>query len=221
MLAGEQEEEVDIGVLVLLANTNTNIPSVFIASGNAAIIGKSTTNPKYPIITAQLMRSLSETANLVGLAFEEDFDRLFKGTFKSGGFVYFVTEDQETHIRITRICEDDSLSDTDFHSLYQTTLTPCGGSAGVIDVFDVSLSVLSNGEYVVITYEDSGNTSVCAYSLSSINQAMTDTYQSCVVDGIGTIPNLGLFAAPATLACTVSYEINHSNNYLHNIPVGL
>ena len=207
MLAGVQEDEVDVRVLVLLANTNTSIPSMFIASGNAAIIGKSIMNPEYPIRTAQLMSPLSETANLVGQAQLSIFVRLFKGTFKSGGFVYIVTEDEEIAIRITRICEDDSLSKTDFHSLYQTTLTPCGGST--LNVFDVSLSVLSNGEYVVITYESkvSEDVYVCAYSLSSINQAMTDTYQNCVVNGTGTIPNLELFAAPATLACTVSYEI--------------
>ena len=194
MLAGEQEEEVDVDVLVLLANTNTNIPSMFIASGNAAIIGQTTVNPEYPIRTAQLMSPLSETANLVGQAQLSIFVRLFKGTFKSGGFVYIVTEDDETYIRITRICEDDSLSNTAFHSLYQTTLTPCV-EVLVITVRDVSLSVLSNGKYVVITYELNGNVHVCAYSLSSINQAMTETYQSCVVNKNGDIPQVTFFCS--------------------------
>ena len=210
ILPGEQEETVDVGVLLLLADTNTSIPSLFTASGNAAIIGKSIAIPRYPINTAQLISPFSETANLVGQS--STFVRRFIATFKSERFLYFVTEDGGEDIRITRICEDDTLSDTKFHSLYQTTLTPCGVS-GAIFVIGVSLSVLSNGEYVVLTYERSGNVSVCAYSLSSINQAMNDTYQNCVANGQGTIPQVTLFDAPLNLQCSVSYKFN---NFRHN-----
>ena len=201
ILSGEQEEAVDVGVLVLLADTNTSIPSLFTASGSAAIIGKSTADPEYPIVTAQLMSPFLQTANLVEQS--STFVRRFIATFKSERFVYIVTEDQGIKIRITRICEDDNLSDTAFHSLYQTTLTPCG-ITGAIIVIGVSLSVLSNGEYVVLTYESAGNISVCAYSLSSINQAMNDTYQSCVVNRIGNIPQVTLFSMPQVLPCSVS-----------------
>ena len=204
ILAGEQEEVVDVGVLVLLANTNTNIPSLFTASGNAATIGRSTAAPLYPIIATQLNNPLLETADLVGQASEDSFIRLFIATFKSGGFVYIVTEDGGTDIRITRICEDDSLSGTAFHSLYQTILTPCV-TASVFVVQDATLSVLNNGEYVIVTYESAGSVYVCAYSLSSINQAMTDTYQSCVVNGVGNIPKVELFGSPTTQLCSVSY----------------
>ena len=205
ILAGEQEEVVDIGVFVLLANTNTFIPSLFTVSGNAATIGKSISYPLYPIITAQLKNPLIQTANLGGHA-QSTFVRRFIAIFKSGGYVYIVSEDTGTDIRVTRICESDSLSDTAFHSLYQTTLIPCGSSQSLI-VIDTRLVVLlTNGvesNYVIVTYESHGRIYVCAYSLSSINQAMTDTYQSCVVHGMGTIPQVTLFSNPGSLSCAV------------------
>ena len=206
ILAGEQEEVVDIGVFVLLANTNTFIPSLFTVSGNAATIGKSISNPLYPIITAQLKNPLIITADLTGQAQSITFVRRFIAIFKSGGYVYIVSDDGGIDIRVTRICESDSLSDTAFHSLYQTTLTPCGFSGSLI-VIDTRLVVLlTNGvesNYVIVTYESHGRIYVCAYSLSSINQAMTDTYQSCVVHGMGTIPQVTLFSVQGSLSCLV------------------
>ena len=206
ILAGEQEEEVDADVLVLIASTNTTIPSLFTASGNAAIIGTSTCNPEYPIRTAQLQSPLRQTADFVGQAQLHIFVRLFKAIFKLGGYVYIVSEDQETNVRMTRICESDSLAGTAFHSLYQTTIIPCA-STNNIKILDVRLEVLTDGtepNYVIITYESNGNVYVCAYSLSSINQAMSDTYQSCFVDGIGDIPQIHFFYVPASLRCLVS-----------------
>ena len=206
MLAGEQEEEVDVDVLVLIASTNTTIPSLFTASGNAATIGKSATNPSYPIRTAQLQSLLRQTANLVGQSQLITFIRLFKAIFKSGGYVYIVSEDEETNVRVTRICESDSLSDTSFHSLYQTTIIPCACHGSFINVLDVKLGVLTDGmepNYVIITYESNGNVCVCAYSLRSINQAMSNTYQSCIVDGIGSIPQVTLFSQLVTSSCLV------------------
>ena len=207
ILSGEQEETVDVGVLVLLADTNTSIPSLFTASGNAVTIGKSTADPLYPILTAQLMSPLILSADLVAQAQDSNFVRRFIATFKSKRFVFIVTEDLGTKIRITRICEDDNLSDTAFHSLYQTTLTPCGTFTKSSIVYDARLSDLNNGvedKFVVLTYEFNKNVSVCAYSLSSINQAMNDTYQSCVVNRNGTIPQVVLFLAPVSLTCDVS-----------------
>ena len=206
ILAGKQEEEVDVGVLVLIASTNTTIPSLFTASGNAAISGRSTCDLEYSIRTAQLQSPLRQTADFVGQAQLPIFVRLFKAIFKSGGYVYIVSEDQETNVRVTRICESDSLAGTAFHSLYQTTIIPCA-SISTIKILDVRLEVLTGGtepNYVIITYESSGNVCVCAYSLSSINQAMSDTYQSCFVDGIGNISQISLFSEPASLICLVS-----------------
>ena len=206
----------DVGVLILLANTNTNIPSLFTASGNGATIGRSTENPLYPINAAQLNNPLLETADLVGQASEDSFIRRFIATFKSGGFVYIVSEDEGDSgefIRITRICEDDSLSGTAFHSLYQTILTPCG-PASVFVVQDATLSVLSNGEYVIVTIELLQSVYVCAYSLISINQAITNTYQSCVVNGVGSIPEVLLFGTSTNQVCSVSYKVNrYKQNY--------
>ena len=207
ILAGEQEEVVDVGVLVLLANTKTSIPSLFTVSGNAATIGKSTSNPFYPIVTAQLQSPLFRTADLTGLARLSTFVRRFIAIFNSGGYIYIVSEDMGSDIRVTRICESDSLSDTAFHSLYQTTLIQCGFTRFSITVIDARLVVLlTNGvesNYVIVTYESLDSVNLCAYSLSSINQAMTDTYQSCVVEGMDTIPQVKLFSATISLPCSV------------------
>ncbi|KAI6654203.1 Plexin-A4-like isoform X2 [Oopsacas minuta] len=206
ILAGEQEDVVDTGVLVLLANTNTNMPSLFTASGNAAIIGQTAEIPQYPIRTTQLTNQLIVNANLV--ATTEQITRKFVATFKSGGYVYFVTEDVslETNIRITRICEGDNLDNTAFHSLYQTSLTPCV-AATALDVLEAGLSVISNGteqEYVVISYRiiSTGNVSVCAYQIDSINQEMMQTYQDCDNGITGSIPIVALFIPPPSLDCT-------------------
>ena len=205
ILEGEQGEEVDQGVLILIANTNTNVTSLFTVSGNAVTIGQTGAQPRYPIRTAQLNNMLEENATLLGVPLGNmNFDRKYIAMIRAEGYVYIVSDDG-VDIRVTRICESDSLEDEAFHSLYQTVLTPCN-TAPTPDVLDARLVELSNEKYLVVTYEYLRTISVCAYTLSSINQAMRDTYESCVVNRTGNIPNEQLFLPIPTLLCSVSIE---------------
>ena len=211
MLSGEFGVEVDERVSLIFANTLGNVPSLYIACGNRVTQGLSSSQ-MYPIRTTQLQSQLSEAADLVGSPQSPDsFRRTYISTFKSGGYVYFVTLDQtsEFTIDITRICEDDSLVGTAFHSIYYTRLIECGGSPS--EVLDARLTMLNNGisyeEFVVITYlyirADTAFT--CAYSLQSINQAMNNAYQDCyVTDPAIYIPSSAIFLATVTATCSVS-----------------
>ena len=204
ILAGEQGEQVDIGILLLIANTQSSVPSLYTASGNAVTIGQ-LDRQRYPIRAAQLAAPLAVSAEL--LAESDTLDRKYIAMIRAEGFVYTVAEDGGQDMRVTRVCESDSTDLGRFHSLYQTILTPCV-SVGALELLDARLIVLSNGmesNYLVVTFEEGSSVSVCAYSLSSINQAMNETYRSCVVDETGVIPNEGLFGSLDNLQCSVSY----------------
>ena len=208
ILEGEQGEEVDQGVLILIANTNTNVTSLFTVSGNAVTIGQTGANPRYPIRTAQLGSTLSIDARLLGVSLNVNFNRKYIAMIRTEGYVYIVSDDGGDEIRVTRICESDSLNINAFHSLYQTILTPCN-AAPAPNVLDARLVELSNEKYLVVTYEDRNTILVCAYTLSSINQAMRDIYVSCVVNRTGMIPNEQLFGSNPSLQCSVSsVEVN-------------
>ena len=210
ILEGEQGEEVDKDVLMLLANTSSNVSSLFTASGNAVTIGQATSFPRYPIRTAQLGVQLSVDARLFAVAFDVNFNRKYISTFRSSGFVYVVSKDGSTDIRVTRICESDSLASNAFHSLYQVIIQPCN-SAFTPNVLDARLVNLNYGieqEYVLIAYEDSDTFSICVYTLSSINQAMKCTYESCIVNMTGAIPNEQLFGSSQSLQCSVIHILS-------------
>ena len=212
ILEGGQGESVDEGVLLLLANTNTNVPSLFTASGNSVTIGQIPENPMYPIITAQLHGQLAVDAKLLAVSQMQSFNKKYISAFKSDGFVYIVTQDSG-NIRVTRICESDSLLNTRFHSLYQISIVPCVGGGFTINVLDARLVNLSTGteqEYILIAYEDLYRISVCAYTLNSINQAMRDTYESCVVNELGSVPNENLFDSTSGLQCSVIHTFVHN-----------
>ena len=195
----------DQGVLLVIANTSNNVPSLYTASGNGVTIGQTGENPEYPIRAAQLKRNLTVDARLLGVAQAEFFNRKYIAMFRAEGFVYTVSN-VDQFIRVTRICESDSLALNRFHSLYQAILSPCV-TAPTPEVLDARMIVLSDGSesnYVVVTYEYLGLVSVCAYSLSSINLAMRATYDNCVVNKMGTIPNQQLFESNTGLQCSVS-----------------
>ena len=205
ILEGEQEVEVDQGVLLLIANTSNNVPSLYTASENGVTIGQTGDNPEYPIRAAQLKGNLTVDARLLAVSQTEDFNRKYIAMFRAEGFVYTVSDDG-LNIRVTRICESDSLALNRFHSLYQAKLAPCVATVSP-DVLDARLIVLSDGSesnFVVIMYENLGFVSVCAYSLSSINLAMRATYEKCVVNEMGTVPNQQLFGYSSGLQCSVS-----------------
>ena len=208
ILEGEQGEEVDKDVLMLLANTSSNVPSLFTASGNAVTIGQTGSFPHYPIRTAQLGVQLSVDASLLAESVILNFNRKYISTFKSGGFVYIVSDDG-SDIRVTRICESDSLALERFHSLYQVTIQPCNSvpAPNVLDARLANLIYGSEQEYILITYEYLGISSVCAYTLSSINQAMRYTYESCIVNRTGAIPNEQLFIVRWLSEITVTLRI--------------
>ena len=217
ILSGEFGVEVDERVLLILANTQGNVPSLYTASGNGVTQGLSNYQI-YPIRTTQLQSQLSEAAELMGNPQNPDsFSRNYISTFKSGGYIYFVTLDRTPtpFIDITRICEDDSLVGTAFHSIYFTRLMECGSYFS--EVLDARLTMLYNGtayeEFVVIIYISDGTAFTCAYSLQSINQAMNNAYQDCyVADSAIYIPSSVIFLAAVTATCSVSviFRVNRS-----------
>ena len=211
--SGEFGVEVDERVPLILANTQGDVPSLYTASGNGVTQGLSNIQ-FYPIKTTKLQSQLSEAADLVGSPTSPDgFRRTYVSTFKSGDYIYFVTLDQtsEFNIDITRICEDDSLDGTAFHSIYFTRLIECGASPS--EVLGATLTMLNNGtsyeEFVVVTYIGSGTAFTCAYSLQSINQAMSNAYQACYVARPATnIPSSDIFFAALIVQCSVSVALH-------------
>ena len=105
--------------------------------------------------------------------------RVFKAGFSIYDFTYYIVQDDSTNIRILRVCNESS-SDS-FRALYEVQLR-CGGAA----LLFAGVSLLeefpnTNINTLVLTvYRSEFDTgSVCAYSMSDINDAMDAGLTAC------------------------------------------
>ena len=120
--------------------------------------------------------------NVISVSFE---DRLFYGGFARNGSVYYFVADRgsDSAIRVLRVCDCESSSDSMFTALYELKLVCHGGSSSTTAICGVTLleSFADRHEpMVIVTQCDRRNRNrVCGYLLSDIDSKLNEFYASC------------------------------------------
>lgn len=114
-----------------------------------------------------------------------NFDRLFKGSFSSGGYVYFVTENYQNgmpYFTITRLCKQQPNANEEcFQALYEAQLSgiPTNKTSHLVNVQFVNGFELIDVPMVIFSISSNQNCGLYAFKLADIDKKMKDSYNKC------------------------------------------
>ena len=172
---------------------------------------------RYRILEGSIMTDKTRDYTLIRSG---DFNtRIFKAGFIVDNFTYYIVEDDNSEVRILRVCNEST--SPDFEALYEVQLR-CGSTA-----LFASASVFVSLNTLVLTVRSPDTVSiqsrsgrVCTYNINDINTAMDNGLTDCTnaaannaaIESIRPVWDTSVYGSGAfdiPTICNTSFDVSH------------